>query len=370
MSIQKQSSHPDRLVLDFEDNRLLTTVFGEHDRNLARIEQRLGIVIINRGNRAAIEGLVDRRLMAKRVLVDLYDMAKRGQQIDLGTVDGAIRMAEAGLSSQSTLPPTRAVKVNRKGAPNEGTTISTRNRVITPRSPAQSDYISKLMSSEMIFGIGPAGTGKTYLAVAVAVSKMLSGEVERIVLSRPAVEAGENLGFLPGDLREKVDPYLRPLYDALYDMLPADHVEKYITSNQIEIAPLAYMRGRTLSNAFIILDEAQNTTTMQMKMFLTRFGENSRMVISGDPSQVDLPDGSPSGLAHSMHILNGVKGIEVTRFTAKDVVRHPLVGRIVDAYDSQDNLVVKKISRRPIAATKLMTVEKKSKGDEDISYDE
>lgn len=370
MSIQKQSSYSDHLVLDFEDNRLLTTVFGEHDRNLARIEQRLGIVIVNRGNRAAIEGLAERRLTAKRVLVDLYDMAKRGQQIDLGTVDGAIRMAEAGLSSQGAPAPAKSAKINGKSAPKGGITVTTRNRVIAPRSPAQSDYMSKLMTCEMIYGVGPAGTGKTYLAVAVAVSKMLSGEVERIILSRPAVEAGENLGFLPGDLREKVDPYLRPLYDALYDMLPVDHVERYIASNQIEIAPLAYMRGRTLSNAFIILDEAQNTTTMQMKMFLTRFGENSRMVINGDPSQVDLPDGAPSGLAHSMHTLDGVEGIEFTHFTSKDVIRHPLVGRIVDAYDKIEKLSVKNISRRPTTTKKAATPEKTSKGGEDVAGDE
>lgn len=355
MSIQKQSSHPDRLVLDFEDNSLLTAVFGEHDRNLARIEQRLGIVIINRGNRAAIEGVSESRLTAKRVLSDLYDMAKRGQQIDLGTVDGAIRMAEAGLSGVGATVSAKLVPKgmkNGKKLPHGGQTISTRNKVIAPRSPAQADYISKLISEDMTFGVGPAGTGKTYLAVAVAVSKMLSGEVERIILSRPAVEAGENLGFLPGDLREKIDPYLRPLYDALYDMLPIEHVEKYIASNQIEIAPLAYMRGRTLSNAYIILDEAQNTSAMQMKMFLTRFGENSRMAICGDPSQVDLPDGSPSGLGHAMNILEGIDGISLTRFTGKDVVRHPLVGRIVDAYDEIESLKTKKISRRPSVAKK------------------
>lgn len=333
MNIQRKQAarQPNRLVIDFEDNRLLSAVFGEHDRNLARIEQRLGVVIINRGNRVAVEGDPARRRTANRVLNDLYDMVRRGQGIDIGTVDGAIRMAEG--ASENTGGTGLSTKIETVDGSIQ---ITTRNKVIQPRSPAQADYMTKLASTDMVFGVGPAGTGKTYLAVAMAVAKMLSGEVDRIILSRPAVEAGENLGFLPGDLKEKVDPYLRPLYDALYDMLPVEQVETRMESNQIEIAPLAYMRGRTLSNAFVILDEAQNTSTMQMKMFLTRFGENSRMAICGDPSQVDLPNGSPSGLAHALGILKRVKGIAVTEFTAKDVVRHALVSRIVGAYDKAD----------------------------------
>ncbi|NVJ98756.1 MAG: PhoH family protein [Alphaproteobacteria bacterium] len=329
------SSSNHKKVVEFEDNRLAAIVFGQHDRNLTRIEQRLGVVLINRGNRIAIEGTEDRIGIAKSVLADLYGMASRGQPVDIGEVDGAIRMAE-GVQVQPAreagLPANPAAKQKND---NE-LKITTRNRVIMPRSPGQADYIRNLMKHEMVFGVGPAGTGKTYLAVAMAVARMLAGEIDRIILSRPAVEAGENLGFLPGDLKDKVDPYLRPLYDALYDMMPAEQVEKRIASGQIEIAPLAYMRGRTLSNAFVILDEAQNTTPMQMKMFLTRFGENSRMAICGDVTQVDLPSGARSGLRNALDILRGIDGIAVTRFGIRDVVRHPLVGRIVDAYGDDD----------------------------------
>jgi phosphate starvation-inducible PhoH-like protein len=332
------SSANHKKVVEFEDNRLAAAVFGQHDRNLSRIEQRLGVVLINRGNRVAIEGAADRTEVAKQVLADLYEMAGRGQPVDIGEVDGAIRMVEAvplpgktqALDQSISARPALAADKDRE------LKITTRNRVIMPRSPGQADYIANLSKYEMVFGVGPAGTGKTYLAVAMAVARMLAGEIDRIVLSRPAVEAGENLGFLPGDLKDKVDPYLRPLYDALYDMMPAEQVEKRIASGQIEIAPLAYMRGRTLANAFVILDEAQNTSPMQMKMFLTRFGENSRMAICGDITQVDLPRGTRSGLRNALDILRGVEGIAVTRFSQKDVVRHPLVGRIVDAYGDDD----------------------------------
>ncbi len=322
-----------RQIIEFEDNRLLGSVFGQHDSNLARIEQQLGVVLVNRGNRIAIEGAEDRRDIARHALVDLYDMARRGEPIETGDVDGIIRMAEGAGAPQALDVLADRVSEPRPKVGEEPLKITTRNRIVTPRSPAQADYVAKLMREDMVFGVGPAGTGKTYLAVAMAVSNMLAGKVERIILSRPAVEAGESLGFLPGDLKEKVDPYLRPLYDALYDMMPAEQVDKRMANNQIEIAPLAYMRGRTLANAYIILDEAQNTTTMQMKMLLTRFGENSQMVVCGDPSQVDLPHGTRSGLSHALDILQGVEGVAVTRFTSKDVVRHPLVARIVDAYD-------------------------------------
>jgi phosphate starvation-inducible PhoH-like protein len=211
--------------------------------------------------------------------------------------------------------------------------IRTRKKTIVPRSTTQTAYMEALAREDMIFALGPAGTGKTYVAVAQAVSQLIAGTVDRLILSRPAVEAGERLGFLPGDMKEKVDPYLRPLYDALYDMLPTEQVERRIASGEIEIAPLAFMRGRTLNDAFIILDEAQNTTPLQMKMFLTRFGMRSRMVICGDPYQVDLPDPTKSGLADAVNRLHGIKSISVIRFTAADVVRHPLVGRIVDAYE-------------------------------------
>lgn len=336
-----QRSEIRKKTFEFEDNRIAAIVFGQHDRNLARIEQQLGVVLINRGNRVAVEGSAERAEIAHAVLKDLEELAKQGVEIDPGQVDGAVRMADGVPAANDVL---RSPTAGAESAPEErpirprgsDMKITTRNRVIMPRSPGQADYISKLATSEMVFGVGPAGTGKTYLAVAMAVARMLAGEIDRIILSRPAVEAGENLGFLPGDLKDKVDPYLRPLYDALYDMMPAEQVEKRLASNQIEIAPLAYMRGRTLANAFVILDEAQNTTPMQMKMFLTRFGENSRMAICGDPSQIDLPTSVKSGLKHALDKLRGVEGIAVTRFTGSDVVRHPLVGRIVDAYGDDD----------------------------------
>ncbi|UTW58639.1 PhoH family protein [Kordiimonas sp. SCSIO 12603] len=327
------NSNQNRTVIEFEDNRLAAIIFGQHDHNLARIEQRLGVLLINRGNRVAIEGSPEAMDLAKKVLEELYEHAKAGHDVEMGDVDGALRMI-AGVDEPVKKKTPKPAAESR--AHNSHLKITTRNKVIMPRSPGQADYMAKLQKNEMVFGVGPAGTGKTYLAVAMAVSRMLAGEIDRIVLSRPAVEAGENLGFLPGDLKDKVDPYLRPLYDALYDMMPAEQVEKRIASGHIEIAPLAYMRGRTLSNAFVILDEAQNTTPMQMKMFLTRFGENSRMVVCGDPSQVDLPRGTRSGLRHALDILRGVDGIAVTRFNQKDVVRHPLVARIVDAYGDDD----------------------------------
>lgn len=332
-----QRSEIRKKIFEFEDNRLAAVVFGQHDRNLARIEQLLGVVIINRGNRVAVEGSAERVETAFAVFSDLNEMAALGREIDIGEIDAAVRMAETGPvandQQQQGVPQGRDHRIAPRGSDLK---ITTRNRVIMPRSKGQADYMAKLATADMVFGVGPAGTGKTYLAVAMAVARMLAGEIDRIILSRPAVEAGENLGFLPGDLKDKVDPYLRPLYDALYDMMPAEQVEKRMASNQIEIAPLAYMRGRTLANAFVILDEAQNTTPMQMKMFLTRFGENSRMAICGDPSQVDLPSHVTSGLKHSLNLLRDVEGIAVTKFEASDVVRHPLVGRIVDAYGDDD----------------------------------
>lgn len=216
---------------------------------------------------------------------------------------------------------------------NQDLTLKTKKRQIYPRTKTQAEFVQAMNSAEMVFGIGPAGTGKTFLAVAKAVSLMLEGKIDKIILTRPAVEAGENLGFLPGDLKEKIDPYLRPLYDALYDMLPTDQVDRKLEMGEIEIAPLAYMRGRTLSNAMVILDEAQNTTPMQMKMFLTRLGENSRMVINGDLSQTDLPRGVESGLAESIRILKNIEEIKIVEFTEKDVVRHGLVSKIVKAYE-------------------------------------
>ncbi|MBN9011213.1 MAG: PhoH family protein, partial [Rhizobiales bacterium] len=253
---------------------------------------------------------------------------QKGHQLSAGDVDGAIRMAEAA-DDQLSLP---SLEPNGRLAMAQ---ISTRRRTVMARNPAQDAYIRAMDRAELVFGMGPAGTGKTYLAVAYAAALIERGDVSRLILSRPAVEAGERLGFLPGDMKEKVDPYLRPLYDALYDMMPAEKVERGLTSGMIEVAPLAFMRGRTLANAVVILDEAQNTTSMQMKMFLTRLGENSKMIVTGDPSQVDLPQGQVSGLVEATDLLRGVEGIAQIRFTAADVVRHPLVARIVNAYDSR-----------------------------------
>jgi phosphate starvation-inducible PhoH-like protein len=255
------------------------------------------------------------------VLNQLYGRLKSGLSVGMADVDAALRMANEPLPDGETAAPMMEIR--------------TPKRRITPRSRNQARYLQTLMDSELVFALGPAGTGKTYLAVAMAVAMMEAGKVDRIVLSRPAVEAGERLGFLPGDLRDKVDPYLRPLYDALHDMMPGDKVTRCLDSDDIEVAPLAFMRGRTLANAFVILDEAQNTTAVQMKMFLTRLGENARMVVTGDLTQVDLPTGQTSGLADALRVLEGVKGINTVRFTAADVVRHELVTRIVRAYDGQ-----------------------------------
>ena len=307
----------DILTLSFDDNRLLSLLCGEHDENLAVIEHRLGVDITPRGNRLAVRGGDAGRNAARDVLMSLYNRARRGLDVTKGEVECAIRMREA---TEANIP-TNAIR--------------TRRKLISSRTPTQGTYVEAIRRNELVFGIGPAGTGKTYLAVACAAEALMNGEVDRIVLSRPAVEAGERLGFLPGDMKEKVDPYLRPLYDALYDMMPASLVAKGIAENQIEIAPLAFMRGRTLSSAFIILDEAQNTTPQQMKMFLTRLGEGSRMVVTGDPTQVDLPTGVTSGLADAVAVLKGVESVQSVAFKNSDIVRHALVGRIVTAYDKK-----------------------------------
>ncbi len=310
------STGRDILTLAFDDNRLLSLLCGEHDENLALVEHRLGVDITPRGNRVAVRGLPAARDAARDVLSSLYSRARRGLEVTRGDVEGAIRMREAAAADESG-----------------GAAIRTRRKLVMPRTPMQRNYVEAIRRNELVFGTGPAGTGKTYLAVACAAEALMNGDVDRIVLSRPAVEAGERLGFLPGDMKEKVDPYLRPLYDALYDVMPASLVAKGLTENQIEIAPLAFMRGRTLSSAFIILDEAQNTTPLQMKMFLTRLGEGGRMVVTGDPSQVDLPAGVTSGLADAVATLKGVPGVAEIAFGNDDIVRHALVGRIVAAYD-------------------------------------
>ncbi len=315
-----------QIALTFDDNRLASTLFGQYGQNLALIERRLGVVANSRGNAVTIEGTRDAAEQARRVLQSLYDRLKHGDELLQGDVDGTIRLALSQGSLFDFDPAAAAENFEE---------INLRKRRVRARTAAQDAYIRALKRHALVFATGPAGTGKTWLAVAHAVQLFERKEVDRIVLSRPAVEAGERLGFLPGDMREKVDPYLRPIYDALYDLMDARIVERALQTTEIEIAPLAFMRGRTLSNAAIILDEAQNTTAMQMKMLLTRLGENSRMVVTGDPSQVDLPSGQTSGLADAVHLLDGVEGIGRVSFTAADVIRHELVARIVEAYERE-----------------------------------
>ena len=311
-------------VLAFEDNKLASILFGQYGQNLALIERRLGVVAEQRGNHVTMEGSRGACEQARHVLEGLYEQLKRGRDLGQGDVEGAIRQAIAQ-GSLFDYDPTAPRPVFEE--------INLRKRPVRARTAAQDAYIRALKRHALVFGTGPAGTGKTWLAVAYAIQMFERKEVDRIILSRPAVEAGERLGFLPGDMREKVDPYLRPIYDALYDLMDARIVERALQAGEIEIAPLAFMRGRTLSNAAVILDEAQNTTSMQMKMFLTRLGENSRMIVTGDPSQVDLPHGQASGLAEAVKLLNGIEGVGHVAFTHEDVIRHELVARIVEAYD-------------------------------------
>jgi len=322
---QAQAGDLSRLEMSFDKPHLINAVFGEFDRNLVTIENRLGVYISARGNRVQIEGEAGAIGRARDVLNDIYSRLSRGQEIDTEAVQSIIAM---------TAEPTLEGIIRKDATDAPGIMIRTRKKTLVPRSATQIPYMEALARDEIIFALGPAGTGKTYLAVAQAVAMLITGAVQRLILSRPAVEAGERLGFLPGDMKEKVDPYLRPIYDALYDCLPAEQVERRIASGEIEIAPIAFMRGRTLADSFIILDEAQNTTAAQMKMILTRFGMNSRMVICGDPHQVDIPGGERmSGLNDAVQRLEGVDGIQTIRFNSSDVVRHPLVGRIVDAYE-------------------------------------
>lgn len=310
--------------LSFElfNNQLLKVLVGVNDENIRLIERMLNVEILSFGNQITVKGAATDVENAKTAMDILYEKASKGHIIGEQEVKAAVRICGG------------AETANEKQSLSE-IVLKTKKRYIYPRSATQAKYITEMMQNELVFGLGPAGTGKTYLAVALAVSMMLEGAVDKIILSRPAVEAGENLGFLPGDLKEKVDPYLRPLYDALYEMLPAEQVDKKLALGEIEIAPLAFMRGRTLANAFVILDEAQNTTPMQMKMFLTRLGENSRMVINGDLSQVDLPRGVISGLRDALDTLKGIKNIGSVTFSAGDVVRHGLVAKIVQAYEEK-----------------------------------
>jgi phosphate starvation-inducible protein PhoH and related proteins len=311
-------------------------LFGQYGQNLALIERRLGVVAEQRGNHVAVAGTPEGVAQARRVLEGLYARLKQGDELIAGDVEGAIRLAIA----QGSL-----FDYELDGSQVSFEQINVRKRPVRARTPAQDAYIRALRRDPLVFGTGPAGTGKTWLAVAHAVQLFERKEVDRIILSRPAVEAGERLGFLPGDMREKVDPYLRPIYDALYDLMDPRIMQRALETGEIEIAPLAFMRGRTLANSVVILDEAQNTTSMQMKMFLTRLGENSRMIVTGDPTQVDLPPGQTSGLAEATRLLKNVEGVGLIAFTAADVIRHELVARIVEAYD--------KAPRRPAPSRNL-----------------
>lgn len=317
-------------VKEYADNQVLLIAVGAHNDNLKRLEKKLGVEIKTRGNQITIQGDEAAVEHAFAAMDRIYAVADKKGDVDNSDIDNALHVSEGRKMN---------AKEKQSAAPvadgEEDLTLKTRKRHIQPRSQTQADYIRAMRDYEMVFGLGPAGTGKTFLAVAKAVSLMIEGQIDKIILSRPAVEAGENLGFLPGDLKEKIDPYLRPLYDALYDMLPRDVVDKKLELGEIEVAPLAFMRGRTLTNAMVILDEAQNTTPMQMKMFLTRMGENSRMVINGDLSQTDLPRGVQSGMSDALDVLRNVKDIGIVRFTEKDVVRHGLVSAIVKAYDKR-----------------------------------
>ncbi|MDB5507147.1 MAG: phoH [Devosia sp.] len=321
------SATASQLELAFDDNRLASQLYGDFDQHLALLEQRLSIAATPRGNHVMLKGGASGVDQARRVLESLYGQLEDGQSLAISDVDAMIRMIETE-DSQLSLPT-----LEKKGRVRMAQ-IATRKATVVARSPAQDGYMRAMERSELVFGTGPAGTGKTYLAVAYAASLLERGDINRIVLSRPAVEAGERLGFLPGDMKDKVDPYLRPLYDALHDMMRPEHVERCIQTGIIEVAPLAFMRGRTLANAVVILDEAQNTTSMQMKMFLTRLGEGSKMIVTGDPTQIDLPPGQKSGLVEALGLLDGVEGVHISRFTDRDVVRHAMVARIVRAYEA------------------------------------
>ena len=326
--LMTDANTPTERVLEFPDNRLLIDLCGAYDAHLAAVEKALDVQIVRRGNHVSILGDGDAAGQAEGVLNTLYARLEGGRAVEQADVDSLLRMGDSekgtGIRSgdQLEMPIPGGIE------------IQTRKKRVEPRTMAQKAYVQSLFDNELAFGIGPAGTGKTYLAVAVGVSMFIGGHVDKIILSRPAVEAGEKLGYLPGDMKDKVDPYMQPLYDALNDFLPGKQLAKLLEEKRIEIAPLAFMRGRTLSNAYVVLDEAQNATTMQMKMFLTRLGNNSRMVITGDRTQIDLPRGVPSGLADAERLLNAIPKISFNYFTSKDVVRHPLVAAIIEAYEA------------------------------------
>ena len=315
-------------LLEFADNRLLIDLCGAYDANLASIEKTLGVQIVRRGNQLSVIGEEESVLRAETVLNGLYARLEGGRNVEPADVDSLLRLGDSAAGTGVRAGDQLEMPIL------GGIEIQTRKKRVEPRTAAQKAYVQSLFDNELAFGIGPAGTGKTYLAVAVGVSMFIGGHVDKIILSRPAVEAGEKLGYLPGDMKDKVDPYMQPLYDALNDFLPGKQLAKLLEDKKIEIAPLAFMRGRTLSNAFVVLDEAQNATSMQMKMFLTRLGQGSRMVITGDRTQIDLPRNVPSGLQDAERLLKTIPQISFNYFTSKDVVRHPLVAAIIEAYEA------------------------------------
>ena len=330
----------DQTNIKFPDNRLLIDLCGEFDKNIAEIEQKLALQIVRRGNELNLFGNEISRSAGKIVLESLYTRLENGKSLDTGDLDRELRGIAESKNLENNSQTDKQIEVFKKS----NFEIKTRKKTIEPRTNAQKAFVFSLLKNELVFGIGPAGTGKTYLAVAVAVSKFVNGEVDRIVLSRPAVEAGEKLGYLPGDMKDKVDPYMQPLYDALNDFLPGKQLSKLIEDKRIEIAPLAFMRGRTLSHAFVVLDEAQNASSIQMKMFLTRLGEGSRMAITGDKSQIDLPRGITSGLIEAERLLSSEPKISFNYFSASDVVRHPLVASIIEAYDNDSKRKLNRIN--------------------------
>ena len=330
---------PTSIRMEFEDNGTLARLTGEHNQNLARLEKALDVALDSFGNSITVSGPAAAVKTARRALEDIYRQLGSGADVpeDGSLISDVLRwvtVGDAAADADQMEGQKKGQKKDQNMGQNQGRSVETWRKKIIAKTPGQAAYLDLLRKHEVVFGLGPAGTGKTYMAVAKAVESLKKREIERIVLSRPAVEAGERLGFLPGDMKEKVDPYLRPLYDALYDMMPADKVERMLVSGEIEIAPLAFMRGRTLSASYVIIDEAQNTTPVQMKMVLTRLGEDSRMVITGDLSQIDLPDGQPSGLADAVGRLGNVEGVGIKHLSGKDVVRHPVVARILQVYES------------------------------------
>ncbi len=331
---KKNTSDDAHISISFEQNDLLPDLFGFQNEHIKHIEEKLGIDISTRGNAVKFSGKPEACGIARDVLMSLYKKLKHKHDLELSDVSAEIRLQSRGKSKTKTHEEQESLHGFEPS--DSDIVIQTQRKNITPYSKTQAKYIRALMERELVIGSGPAGTGKTYIAVAAAVSMFVHHRVDRIILCRPAVEAGEKIGFLPGDMREKIDPYLRPLYDALYDMLPAEKVVKYMETGEIEIAPLAFMRGRTLRHAAIILDEAQNTTTAQMKMFLTRLGEGSRMVLTGDLTQTDLPKDVRSGLRDAVEVLSKIPEVTVIRFGEEDIVRHALTAKIVSAYEAED----------------------------------